>query len=266
MRDDGGRLPRHRPRRDWKPVAASVTRPRMSLVLQSFLPFPAQLPLGYSTCRPGRGYKESMRRCSVEWMCRRTGLTCCCCRRAPGFSVDNDEAGWSTLIGAAARPARRGDRARARAAATSAASSAPCSPPACRCVASIPTDFGSSPALAEKPSMSRPCPAHVVRHDPAAAKIADVVTAVRRQLCDEHVAIGKPGRTASFRGVLPAPRRAQLRRGSRPISASSRSASPRRSPPRPDLARRYARLTSMPRGRLPCSLSPSSPCCRSSVA
>src|SRR3954466_14369126 len=31
---------RHRPRRDWKPVAASVTRPRMSLVLQSFLPFP----------------------------------------------------------------------------------------------------------------------------------------------------------------------------------------------------------------------------------
>ena len=30
----------HRPRRDWKPVAASVTRPRMSLVLQSFLPFP----------------------------------------------------------------------------------------------------------------------------------------------------------------------------------------------------------------------------------
>src|SRR5215207_4124454 len=31
---------RHRPRRDWKPVAASVTRPRMSLVLQSLLPFP----------------------------------------------------------------------------------------------------------------------------------------------------------------------------------------------------------------------------------
>src|SRR3954453_22838333 len=31
---------RYRPRRDWKPVAASVTRPRMSLVLQPFLPFP----------------------------------------------------------------------------------------------------------------------------------------------------------------------------------------------------------------------------------
>jgi hypothetical protein len=32
-----------------------------------------------------------------------------------------------------------------------------------------------------------------------------------------------------------------------------------------DLARRYARLTSMPGSAL-CSLSPSSPCCRSSVA
>ena len=31
---------RHRPHRGWKPVAASVTRPRMSLVLQPFLPFP----------------------------------------------------------------------------------------------------------------------------------------------------------------------------------------------------------------------------------
>jgi transposase len=28
---------RHRPCRDWKPVAASVTRPRMSLVLQPLL-------------------------------------------------------------------------------------------------------------------------------------------------------------------------------------------------------------------------------------
>jgi hypothetical protein len=28
------------PRRDWKPVAASVFKPRMSLVLQSLLPHP----------------------------------------------------------------------------------------------------------------------------------------------------------------------------------------------------------------------------------
>src|SRR5215208_3275571 len=34
---------RHRPHRGWKPVAASVTRPRMSLVLQPFLPFPRLL-------------------------------------------------------------------------------------------------------------------------------------------------------------------------------------------------------------------------------
>ena len=39
MRGDVGRV-MTRPHRDWKPVASSVFRPRMSLVLQSLLPYP----------------------------------------------------------------------------------------------------------------------------------------------------------------------------------------------------------------------------------
>src|SRR5829696_5018509 len=47
---------RHRPRRDWKPVAASVTRPRMSLVLQSLLPYPDSCQ-GTSPHQQGRDTK-----------------------------------------------------------------------------------------------------------------------------------------------------------------------------------------------------------------
>src|SRR5215217_5554074 len=97
VRGDGGGVV-NRPRRDWKPVAASATRPRMSLVLQSFLPFPHSCQ-GPSPHQQGR---DESARLIAEY------------------------------------------------------------------VATMPT--------------------HVVRHDPAAARIAEIVT-MRRQLCDEHVAI-----------------------------------------------------------------------------
>src|SRR5262249_11879895 len=45
------------PRRDWKPAAASDVRPRMSLVLQSLLPIPAQLP-GHEPASARMGYED----------------------------------------------------------------------------------------------------------------------------------------------------------------------------------------------------------------
>src|SRR4051812_30736357 len=87
---------RHRPHRGWKPVAASVTRPRMSLVLQPFLPFPhsCQGPSPHQQGRDARmieqcfgGIDVSQDRLDVLLLPQRTG-----------FSVAN-EAGWSTLIG-----------------------------------------------------------------------------------------------------------------------------------------------------------------------
>ena len=80
-------------------------------------------------------------------------------------------------------------------------------------------------------------PTHVVRHDPAAARIAEIVT-VRRQLCDEHVAIENQAaqlEDAMLRRLrLETDIRLLDKRLTQMIAAEA------------DLARRYARLTSMP--------------------
>ena len=136
---------RHRPRRDWKPVAASVTRPRMSLVLQPFLPFPHSCQ-GPSPHQQGRD-ERMIEQCFVGIDVSQDRLDVLLLPQATGFSVANNEAGWNALI-APLRDLPVAAIGSSRAAVTSAASSAPCSPPACRCGASIPTDFGSSPALA----------------------------------------------------------------------------------------------------------------------
>ena len=88
---------RHRPRRDWKPVAASVTRPRMSLVLQSFLPFPhsCQGPSPHQQGRDARMIEQCFGGIDVS----QDRLDVLLLPQGTGFSVANDEAGWSTLIG-----------------------------------------------------------------------------------------------------------------------------------------------------------------------
>src|SRR5215204_5235146 len=136
---------RHRPRRDWKPVAASVTRPRMSLVLQSFLPFPHSCQ-GPSPHQQGRDARM-IEQCFVGIDVSQDRLDVLLLPQATGFSVANNEAGWNALI-ARLRDLPVAAIGLSRAAATSAASSAPCSPPASRCAASILIGFGSSPAPA----------------------------------------------------------------------------------------------------------------------
>src|SRR5215207_11535274 len=87
---------RHRPRRDWKPVAASVTRPRMSLVLQPFLPFPhsCQGPNPHQQGRDARMIEQ----CFVGIDVSQDRLDVLLLPQATGFSVANNEAGWNALI------------------------------------------------------------------------------------------------------------------------------------------------------------------------
>src|SRR5215207_1494316 len=180
-------------------------------------------------------------------MCRRTGSTCCCCRRPRASrSPTTRQAGTRSSPGWGTCPSRRSGSSRA--AATSAASSAPCSPPASRCAPSHQKEIGSSPApAAPSPRMIAAyvatMPTHVVRHDPAAARIAEIVT-VRRQLCDEHVAV--ENQAAQLEDAML--RRLAKRRLAR-IEADIRLLKKRLAQmiaTDPDLARRYARLTSMP--------------------
>src|SRR3954454_20742095 len=89
----------HRPRRDWKPVAASVTRPRMSLVLQSLLPFPHSCQ-GPSPHQQGRD-ERMIEQCFGGIDVSQDRLDVLLLPQGTGFSVANDEAGWSTLIGLA---------------------------------------------------------------------------------------------------------------------------------------------------------------------
>ena len=86
-------------------------------------------------------------------------------------------------------------------------------------------------------------PTHVVRHDPAAARIAEIIT-VRRQLCDEHVAV--ENQAAQLEDAML--RRLAKRRLAR-IETDIRLLDKRLAEmiaAEADLARRYARLTSMP--------------------
>src|SRR4051794_38149406 len=117
----------------------------MSLVLQPFLPFPhgCQGPSPHQQGRDTRMIEQCFGGIDVS----EDRLDVLLLPQGTGFSVANDEAGCSMLI-ARLRGLPLTPLGSSRAAATSAASSAPCSPPACRCVASIPTDFGSSPAPA----------------------------------------------------------------------------------------------------------------------
>src|SRR6478752_1624209 len=87
-----------------------------------------------------------------------------------------------------------------RAAVTSVASSVPCSRPDCRCDVSIRTSCVSSPALAAFLAKNDRLdarliaeyvaimPTRVVQRDDAVERLAEIVT-MRRQLCDEHVAV-----------------------------------------------------------------------------
>ena len=144
---------RHRPRRDWKPVAASVIGPRMSLVLQSFLPFPHSCQ-GPSPHQQGRD-ERMIEQCFGGIDVSQDRLDVLLLPQGTGFSVANNEAGWRTLIARlrgllltaiGLEPSGGYERGVLRALLAA----------GLWCVASIPTDFGSSPALASAKVWRRP--------------------------------------------------------------------------------------------------------------
>ena len=238
--------PRHRPHRGWKPVAASVTRPRMSLSIP-------QAP-GPSPHQQGRGLRRQSKGSVGIERCRRTGSDVLLFGRLQVSRIAMmRQAGMSHRP--AAVTARRGDRGSSRAAAPSAVSSAPCSPPASRCAASIlrRRQFaGARGALAKNDRLDvrliaayvATMPTHVVRHDPAAARIAEIVT-VRRQLCDEHVAIENQAAQLEDAMLLGAAVKRRLARIETDIRLLDKRLT-QMIAAEADLARRYARLTSMP--------------------
>src|SRR3954463_10570013 len=214
----------HRPRRDWKPVAASVTRPRMSLVLQSFLPFPhgCQGPSPHQQGRDARMIEQCFGGIDVS----QDRLDVLLLPQATRFSVANDEPGWEAPIArlggppAAAiglEPSGGYERGVIRALLAASLSVRRINPNRLRQFARArgalaKNDRLDARLIAEYVAIM---PTHVVRHDPAAARIAEIVT-VRRQLCDEHVARTRPHSSKTpCCGVSPN----AAWRASRPISA-----------------------------------------------
>src|SRR3954463_12292667 len=242
---------RHRPRRDWKPVAASVTRPRMSLVLQPFLPFPhsCQGPSPHQQGRDARMIEQCFGGIDVS----QDRLDVLLLPQGTGFSVANDEAGWSTLIGRlrgllltaiGLEPSGGYERGVLRALLAAGLSVRRINPNRLRQFARARGALAKNDRLDARliAEYVATMPTHVVRHDPAAAKIAEIVTMRRQQ--DEHVAI--ENQAAQLEDAML--RRLAKRRLAR-IEADIRLLEKRLAEliaAEADLARRYARLTSMP--------------------
>ena len=242
----------HRPRRDWKPVAASVTRPRMSLVLQPFLPFPhgCQGPSPHQQGRDARMIEQCFGGIDVS----QDRLDVLLLPQATGFSVANDQAGWNALIARlrdlpvvaiGLEPSGGYERGVIRALLTASLSVRRINPNRLRQFARARGALAKNDRLDARliAEYVATMPTHVVRHDPAAARIAEIVT-VRRQLRDEHVAVGN--QAAQLEDAML--RRLAKRRLAR-IEADIQLLDKRLAEmiaADPDLARRYARLTSMP--------------------
>ena len=171
-----------------------------------------------------------------------------------GFSVANDEAGWSTLIGRlrglpvaaiGLEPSGGYERGVLRALLAAGLSVRRINPNRLRQFARARGALAKNDRIDARliAEYVATMPTHVVRHDPAAARIAEIVT-MRRQLCDEHVAI--ENQAAQLEDAML--RRLAKRRLAR-IETDIRLLEKRLTETiaaEADLARRYARLTSMP--------------------
>src|SRR5881227_2258502 len=186
----------HRPRRDWKPVAASVTRPRMSLVLQSFLPFPhgCQGPSPHQQGRDARMIEQCFGGIDVS----QDRLDVLLLPQATRFSVANDEPGWNALIARlrglpvaaiGLEPSGGYERGVIRALLAASLSVRRINPNRLRQFARArgvlaKNDRLDARLMAEYVAIM---PTRAVQRDDAVDRLAEVVT-MRRQLCDEHVA------------------------------------------------------------------------------
>src|SRR3954469_19762010 len=243
---------RHRPHHGWKPVAASVTRPRMSLVLQPFLPFPhgCQGPSPHQQGRDARMIEQCFGGIDVS----QDRLDVLLLPQGTAFSVANDEAGWSTLIGrlrglplpAIGLEPRGGyERGVPRALLAASLSVRRINPNRLRQFARArgvlaKNDRLDARLIAEYVAIM---PTRIVQRDVAAERLAEVVT-MRRQLCDERVTV--ENQAAHLEDVML--RRLSKRRLARleaDISLLDKRLAEMVAAD-PTLAQRYELLTSMP--------------------
>src|SRR5215204_3558780 len=224
----------------------------MSLVLQSFLPFPhsCQGPSPHQQGRDARMIEQCFGGIDVS----QDRLDVLLLPQGTGFSVANDEAGCSMLIARlrglpltaiGLEPSGGYERGVLRALLAAGLSARRINPNRLRQFARARGALAKNDRLDARliAEYVATMPTHVVRHDPAAARIAEIVT-MRRQLCDEHVAI--ENQAAQLEDAML--RRRAKRRLAR-IETDIRLLEKRLTETiaaEADLARRYARLTSMP--------------------
>ena len=192
---------RHRPRRDWKPAAASVVRPHMSLVLQSFLPHPDSCK-GTSPHQQGWDTKmEKLSYCGID--VSKDRLDVAVLPEQPLFSVNNNPTGWAELLeklgefsvsAIGLEPSGGYERGALRALLANGFSVRLINPNKLRQFARARGVLAKNDRLDARliADYVAIMPTRVVRRDEAAEKLAEVVT-MRRQLCDEHVAVQNQG-------------------------------------------------------------------------
>src|SRR3954471_1330729 len=166
----------------------------MSLVLQSLLPFPHSCQ-GPSPHQQGRD-ERMIEQCFGGIDVSQDRLDVLLLPQGTAFSVANDEAGWSTLIGRlrglpltaiGLEPSGGYERGVLRALLAASLSVRRINPNRLRQFARARGALAKNDRLDARliAEYVATMPTHVVRHDPAAARIAEIVT-VRRQ----HVAVG----------------------------------------------------------------------------
>src|SRR6516164_7862425 len=227
----------HRPRRDWKPAAASALKPRMSLVLQSLLPFPDSCQ-GRNPHQQGRATKM-VEHCYGGIDVSKDRLDVQVLPQGRCFSVANTSAGWSQLVdrlrglsiaALGIEPSGGYERGVIRALLAAGLSVRRINPNKLRQFARArgvlaKNDRLDARLIAEYVAIM---PTRVVQRDAAVERLAEIVN-MRRQLCDEHVAAENQAAHLEDAMLRRLSKRRQTRL--RPISASSTSAWPRWLPP-----------------------------------
>ena len=185
-----------RPRHDWKPAAASDVTPRMSLVLQSFLPYPDSC-LGTSPHQ--QGWDTKMAELSFGGIdVSKDRLDVLLLPEGLCFSVCNDAPGWAELIvrlrplavsAIGLEPSGGYERGIIRALLAAGQSVRRINPNKLRQFARArgvlaKNDRLDARLIAEYVAIM---PTRVVRRDDAVEQLAEIIT-MRRQLCDEHAA------------------------------------------------------------------------------
>ena len=188
---------RARPRHGWKPVRVLAVRPRVSLALQSFLPFPNSCQ-GTSPHQQGRGTKVSEPyNVGIDVSIDRLDVAI-----RPGgrtFCVTNDAAGWAELLARLPRgaiaaiglePSGGYERDVVRVLLAAGFSVRRINPNKFRQFARAAGAFAKNDRIDARliADYVTVMPTRVVERNQAIERLAETVT-MRRQLCDERIAV-----------------------------------------------------------------------------